>query len=429
MTELRSKLSCYAGYLHLFCALWVVATQIFPFEYQRLALIGFATSYIIDYVFERRWSSFKWDKAKWVYVAMCVYYLLIPLWNLWAETQGSTPHYADVLGKRVPFLAIGIIGLLGVSDKLKLRYFAFTIVLTSLFAIAYLVGKVGFGEFLVAPDRLDLFVQARIAHLGTHMLFNIYLNVSVVFILYLYLQRLKRKWLYLLLGVIHGVILLVLLTTDGRVGFITAVLLHALCMLYAVWRWKRVLFKYGVVLITVGSVFVATTHERISLKRVMSDARAPIWRVASDMILEKPLLGYGVQDARSKFIVRGKQDADFTYWFKSKVENISETEAIADRRTHPHNAYLESVLEFGIVGFLLWLFLFVFPLLVVVPERRIYLFLFLSVFALQMLFEVVGTNTLPFLHAYGLLLWLSAGLPQKKSIPTDPSEEQSVLAS
>ncbi len=416
MSELRKNISHYTGYLHLVCSMWVFSSLMFRFEYQRLALYFFSITYVLDYVVDARWRKFQWNKTKWLYVAMITFYLIIHIWNLWAETSSDTPHYTSVLGRRLPFLAMGLMGLLGISDKIRLKYFAYTAIFTSLFAIFFLLFKIGLDDFLFSSNRFAQFAQARIQYIGPHMMFNMYLNCALLSVFYLLMIPGRSKWHFVLLGLAEGFLMLILLTTDGRTGFMTAIMLHAMFLLYGIWIWKRKLFKYSVITMTVVCVIAASLHPRASVKSVTTDTRYPIWKVVLDLIEDRPLLGYGVNDSRIRFLEQGEKDVDF---FKRYMTPFLHSPRYKGNPMvmHPHNAYLEALLEFGVFGLVILLFILIFPLVVAVSYRRIYIFLFLLIFSLQLLFEVLGAHCSPLLLCYGLLLWQDAGFDKTASTP------------
>ncbi len=412
MNVLRDKINLGVGNLHLLSAMWLVATLMFPFHYQRPALYAFAITYIADYVLDQRWQNFTWDKSKWLYVAMIAFYLLIPIWNLWADTSDVTQHYIFTLERRMPFLAFGVIGILGISSHLKLKYICYAMIFSAFLGIAYVLHYVGVSEYLTSPDRFQRFAAERIEHLYPHMTFNIYLNYSLLSVFYLFMIESKNKIRFVLLCLAEVTLLFMLLTTDGRTGFITAIMLHTMFLLYGVWIWKRRLFVISVVLLAAFCVLVASTHQRISLKSVTSDARYPIWNVATQLIAEKPIVGHGVKDARIEFVERGQNDETFVTRYMNGLLSSKYYDGNI-MVMHPHNIFLDVLLEFGVIGLGLLIFILLYPLLIARSYQRIYVFLFTLIFFMQSLFEVLGPHCSPLFYSFGLVLWLQGTFDKK----------------
>ena len=72
---------------------------------------------------------------------------------------------------------------------------------------------------------------------------------------------------------------------------------------------------------------------------------------------------------------------------------------------HPHNLFLETLLEFGIVGLTVLLFLLFFPLTTGEINKRIYIWMFIGAFSIQAMFETLGNHLLPILFVLIVVLW------------------------
>lgn len=128
--------------------------------------------------------------------------------------------------------------------------------------------------------------------------------------------------------------------TGGRMGYLSfAAVGTVLCAL----RWRRY-FLLLPVLIAVVLASAPSIRERILMgwatgtfgpdKEVMTSGRAVIWPVVVEKIVDAPLFGYG----RQGMITSGAH------------KYISEEIYGEGDFPHPHNAYLEAVLDNGIVG-------------------------------------------------------------------------------
>ena len=85
-----------------------------------------------------------------------------------------------------------------------------------------------------------------------------------------------------------------------------------------------------------------------------TNPRVYIWKYAAELIAEKPLLGYGVGDAKDE-LTKSLQDCDALFW--NGVKNVP----LNRKSLNYHNQFLQSWAEVGIIGFLLLGFLTIAP--------------------------------------------------------------------
>lgn len=105
--------------------------------------------------------------------------------------------------------------------------------------------------------------------------------------------------------------------------------------------------------------------------------------VAKDIVLENPIIGTGIGDAKKEFMERSKKypqgEIVIGYW-------------------HMHNQYMQILLETGIVGLLLF-FLFLFYLLKISLDKEMYILLctFLTIYMVGFISEPLFWNRQPFM--------------------------------
>ncbi|MCC2600320.1 O-antigen ligase family protein [Sphingobacterium sp. FBM7-1] len=85
------------------------------------------------------------------------------------------------------------------------------------------------------------------------------------------------------------------------------------------------------------------------IKKDSANGRLLIWKCSINMVLEKPLLGYGTSGFKTRYMFY--QAA----YLKDKPE--SPYANLADDVTHPFNEYLDIIVKYGIIGFVAFLFL------------------------------------------------------------------------
>ena len=85
-----------------------------------------------------------------------------------------------------------------------------------------------------------------------------------------------------------------------------------------------------------------------------TNPRVYLWKGAMDIISKKPLLGYGIGDAKEQLNITLK-DKDAFFW------NGTSNYHITSRNYNSHNQYLEIWAQIGVLGFLLIVFVLLYP--------------------------------------------------------------------
>jgi O-antigen ligase len=203
--------------------------------------------------------------------------------------------------------------------------------------------------------------------------------------------------------------------TGGRMGYGTWLLL---AMMFTVLRWRRLIFVIPVAVMIVIAVVpaardrmfygfgqdsedsgVAYEDEGANLQQITSD-RILIWEIVIDRIGDKPLIGYG---RHGHFVSGAAQEMRDTY---------GERKAFP----HPHNAYLELVLDNGFLGAFPIFFLFYLVSrysIRLFTDRRSNILMTCGGFALasitgQLIASVGGQSFYP--RAGVVMMWCSIGL-------------------
>ena len=103
--------------------------------------------------------------------------------------------------------------------------------------------------------------------------------------------------------------------------------------------WKKIVLA-GVMLFFVAGLYL--------LKQDSANGRLLIWRCSWNMILEKPLLGYGYGNFKAEYMLYQAR------YFEQNPE--SKLGLLADNVKHPFNEFLRVTVEFGLIGTFLLLF-------------------------------------------------------------------------
>lgn len=392
--------------LHLVAGYLLVAALVLPFRFQYGLLFVFFISYGLDFFAAGRWTRWRWTADRWWGVAMLLLWAMQPLWSLFEATR--LPYWHQVMDHRLAFMAFGVMTILGFNPHFRMRYVAMALTAAATAAVVFVVVRMGCWSFISNPERTYLFMVERMACFGSHMNFNLYLNVALVGCVYLttHGSRLMR-WLTLLP---FAIIALALGISEGRTGMLTGgVLSLTLVFVWTRRMWsKRVATVVMILCLVVGGGYgihhVMWVDSHFKGSDVSDNPRVAIWHVAMETIGEKPVLGQGVSDGRRRFVENGLNDADFMAHYAQK--NIYENpEWNGDIYViHPHNAALALTMEFGVFGLLAFLAIFLLALCGIKKEKRLCLLLLLGVFLLQATFEIFGSNLTPL--SWGLFVSL-----------------------
>ncbi|MGN0186280.1 MAG: O-antigen ligase family protein [Paludibacteraceae bacterium] len=424
---MKQSLKSIIAYIPVVALIMVVLSQPFIYgEIERWALITFFVSLALDYLLNQRYRTFVWTREKWTFVAFIVFFLMIYLWNI----GGAQPRYfLKMVETRLPYLGFGIIGILGLNDKFRLRYFAYAVIASAVLMVLFLLFKTNFHPFEMCGDTV-LFNIMRRQYINSHMLVNLYFNSALICVAYILLNRHIVRGAKIVSGISGVIVAFALLISEGRTGLLTSFLIVAVVLTIIVWRWKKwmVLPLYLVLLTTFGVVF--HLNQRMQRITQVDDPRLVIWRLSADMIKERPLLGYGPVEARSQFVERGLQDEEFC---RRYADSYFHMPIIVDGSPdkfamHPHNAYMETMLQFGVVGLIVLLLTVLLPLIFAPPSRRLFIALTVLAFCMQGMFESIGPQLSSLSYSIWICLWLQGRGSSQGIIETNASTQSEYAA-
>jgi hypothetical protein len=302
--------------------------------------------------------------------------------------ENNIDSFKAIFEERVSFLAFGIIGFFGFNKYFKLKYFAWTFIATSFVLGVFLISKLN-TEILFSDNRNDLLGLIRIKYISSHMKFNYFLNISLIFMYYLLaVYKIKKDfWTISALSVSFIVIIVNLFLSDGRIGLLSSLIIFSFIILRYLWS-KSIGFTVVATIVFVLFVSISVQQNpRITLSKIKEDPRKEIWKVAAHEIINANFVGVGASTAsnnlKSEFSKRG-------------MENFK----------HAHNIFLQTMVEYGFVGFLTILTVFILSFFAVSKRFMFIILLFETTTALQLL---VGSfqmdlNPLVFLITISLII-------------------------
>ncbi len=379
------KLSTIVHYINLIGALYVVATILFnSFSISVVGYYVFFLSYVAEFIIDKRWQSFRFTKVHVYYSGMLLFFLL-PLLYYPFDT---TTYFKFLIEKRYPLLGIGIIGFFGLNDKYKLNYFLNTIIISAVAVILYLlIFKVGIVNFITSPDRAALFKFGRTEAVNQHMGFNFYLNLSLISIWYMISRSWHRTKPINRIAYISAMTLvfLMLSLSEGRSGYLAGILLMCAFVFFEIWKRKRTQSLLFALLIPFVLVLFVRGHGEMSKEYLRAEPRLFLWKAATEVIEESPIWGNGMSRAQEKYDI--KRDMHETPIFRDYWHGV-----VHARMIDCHNQYLQIIMEFGVLGILLVIFLYCYPFFIVEPRRKLFSFFILALCAHQSVFDMFITG-------------------------------------
>jgi O-antigen ligase len=387
----------FLNYLNLISALCLVATSIYYYPVQRMAFYLFFSTYFIEIFLEQKWKNLKLDKKSIYFILLGLFFMLA---IIYLPFETSRKYTVLLLEKRLPLLGFAIVGLLGVNKTYRLNYFLNTFIISSIVAILYLVlYRIGLTAFATDPLRADLFTVTRMQYVNSHMGFNFYLNVSIICIWYI----LTRSWRttvwwknYLYIAALT-IILYFLSISEGRSGFIVGILLALSFVFFEIWKRRKtmgIVIGFMIPFILIG---LASTHKRMSEKSLETEPRLFLWKSASSVIREKPILGYGISDAQEHFdVARAKYE---TVEFREGWKTYSHLDC--------HDQYLQTTMEFGVIGLIFLFLIFLYPIFIAKKNQRLFSVMLIALCAYQSTFDMFLTGPFATLFCIIALMILS----------------------
>ena len=373
-------------WINILSTLYFVATLILSYEYQQPALILFFASTVLDIIVNKRYTT-KWENSRWVFVLMIILYSCSWVWHIFEDCNSNLFfHSTDI---KLPFLAFGIIGLFGkINPKIKWSYVAVTMLVSSIVVlIAMIVNNIEYIQENITSinefrENIARF-RGNTIH-TTHIEFNIFLNCTIVACFVNIIDN-QRKWCKVLFGIGAIVIYISLFCSEGRTGFLTSNILFALFFLLGLYKYKPKLIIPLVAVFVVLITALAMQHNRFKPELLNKEPRLSVWAEAIDLIKEKPIMGYGTCNGRYQFVERClNNDVLKTNFWPGWFAKVPDYKV---HRFHCHNIFIESTLEFGIIGLLIVVGLFVLPIILTKGKIRRDLFLFVTIFVIQGTFE------------------------------------------
>ena len=405
---MNCNLKEYIAYLPVISLLMYLASLPFSFgAFQRICLYALPLFYVLDYVLNQRWKGWKWSKDKWLYVVFIALFLLLPLRQLLDNTP-PTSYYKSQIDHLSMFLALGVVGLLGFSDKLKLEYVGYTMLLTALVVI-------GFNTYLykqsgeLFPFNNYRFNWLRHDRINSHMIINLYINTTLIIGFYILNHVKLHKTIKILIGIGMALMWAYVVSSEGRVGSMTSIVIIFSSLLYTLWSKnsnKTVNIVLSCLLLAcaiIAGVTFKNNKPRVQMDAVKNDPRLAMWDYSWNKIKDHPWIGYGTSSLNKEIVEKMYEDPDSEI-YKNYIVPVIQHSSIGKygqqvENHHAHNAWLQLWLQVGIIGVIVLLLVFVSSAIAPIPDKRYYMWAFLLVLLLQTITDIIHTGLRPELVA------------------------------
>ena len=376
------KISTSINYINLISCIYIAAACICYTSVQQIGFYFFFITFFLEIFLDCKWQNFKIDKVKKYYIVLLLFFLLIFIYH---PFEHSNKYFLRLVELRLALFGYAIVGFFGLNKLYKLEYIANAFIVSSVIAILYLVfDAVGIKEFIVNPKRADLFNQMRILNINSHLVFNVYLNISLVFCWY-YLFKFKKisykkfKVPFYIFAV--TLIIYILSISEGRMGILTCISMILLISGVKLWKLRRVYVYFFILLAPFVMWILLNSHKRMSPSELKADPHTVFWNAAIDVVENQPLMGFGASRAQEEFNASLGKVLTPEY-----IENSKEIKVL-----NCQNQFLHTYMEFGIIGIILLIYLITTPLVLAENGRKFLSFLLMFIIAAQFNTEIVLT--------------------------------------
>lgn len=394
-------------YLQLLSSFMVVAT--YPLSDTsplfRIAMVAFMATYILDVILTQRYVGMTLDNKRIYFFGVLLLFLL---GFAYLPFSSTTEWFKPMMEYRLPLLIFSIVGLFGLNSKHRFSYFVYVLPVLACIYSLYVFGGIDLEEFFstASGDRTELFRVARVLRINQHMRYNFFMNMGLLSAIWIFISYKPTKFVgavYVLLSIPPAYTLLI---TEGRSGFLAFIMLVIFLILYyTIKTHKWFLLSLYMCLFLAAITYALSTKWRLAPDQVKAEPRLFLWQdVALPLIAESPIFGYGVSDAQSETL-RLKNE---------KLPPELETLWTPEDRVDVHNQYLQTYLEFGIIGEALLLFIYLFPVFMVIKERRAYMIGFVMLSMWQSVYDLFIVGQFGVIFCFTVILILLPAKSQPK---------------
>ncbi len=363
-------------YINQYALMVLIFSFPYNLSYRLLPLALFFITAIAGVIIKKQWTAVSWNHRSLYFLLLLFFFSLI---FIYYPFEHPYPKFQLLLEHRLSLLGFGLIGLTALFSNINLRKIYYCLIGSALLAIGILLCiKIG---WLFTDGRHLSFVELRQMYMNYHMGFNFSLNMGLAACGYFLVTDYKKNPLkkQLLLLAAYLCIFVVVLQSEGRSGFLSAILLTGFFSLMFLHTYFRKFFWGCCIVIPAVLFYIAQGHYKLQPEVLDREPRRHLFDNAVILIKEKPLFGYGTRGAQfyADSVRYAKHQADSTFvnfWTNEMVDS--------------HNQYLQTTVEFGLFGLSILLMLLFLPFFFTAKQYRLFMFCFTCLIAFQSLFDV-----------------------------------------
>ncbi len=230
-----------------------------------------------------------------------------------------------------------------------------------------------------------VFFYSHLSYFAHASYFSLYLNFSIAILYFFWFSPSKKDYIppYLNFGISFFFSLIILMLAS-KTGIITLVFVHLIGIIFWVKKYQKIkqasiLFGALALFISIGIYNSPQVVDRLTTMKnsilnydgtpnSSSTIRIAVWTEATQLIIKKPILGYGVGDVSDQLTQRYKEKG---------------FHKLAKKQLNSHNQYLQILIGSGVIGLLYFFFLILFPYIKI--KLPVYKLLYLSFFILMLI--------------------------------------------
>jgi len=354
----------------------------------------FLVSWCIEFVMERQWQTK--PAREWIFFSLLIVFFL---WALLYWPWDGQVYFSHHLTQRLPLLAFGLVGLFGLNESHSRATMINAMVLTSVCSVLFIISKAGWQADFMSMERTRQIAQVRIEYINAHMGFNFFLNSTLIGMWYLlfHAERKPRLWQKIVYPIAAVIIFYALLMSDGRSGFFMGLAIVGMMSNIEIYRWRKWVGACYTVVALTCLLAISAMHPRINSEKLTTDMRYNYWKVAGELIREKPVFGYGMSRAQEEFDQVNMKYASEEIKYFWTVQHTHYVDC--------HNQYIQTTLEYGIIGLLLLLAIYLSPLYICWGRHEWWLAFFFTLISMgQSIFDMFLTGRLNMIYCILLLM-------------------------
>lgn len=367
----------------------------------------------IEFIYNKRWRGFQWEKKHWYLCVVLLYFSLYYLHLPFEETY-YRGWQRDLVRNNLQLLVLTYCAFLGFGKEHKLSYYLNTVIVVAVLSVLYLLFyKIGWRTFINTENKQGIFYASRVEVINHHMKYNMYLNLALIAIWYLLSRGYQqmRWWLISYYVLCFAILFYVISISEGRNGFLMSLLIVVFIVFVETWKRKKWLTVVGLVGVLLSAAYIIPQHKKINEATLKREPRLFLLDVAKGLIKEKPTWGWGANEGQYTFTQHRMmhplcEQYDGEFWYYGSYMNTD-------------SQYVQTLVEYGVVGLVLLLIIYTMPFFL--TQKKQLALLLIALIAIQAVTQVMMTDDFIPLLMYAVLILLFFSddiLPQKRDITT-----------